>query len=54
MARGESTIVRGKQMTSTGRHGVMVGVKKPEPDRLQRGHSEAKERGSSEGRARKP
>ena len=53
MARGGFTVVRGKQMTSTGRHGMMADVKKPEPDRLQRGHSEAKERGSSEGRPRK-
>ena len=53
MARGESVMVRGKQMTSTGRHGMMVDVKKPEPDRLQRGHSEAVKRGSLERKPKK-
>ncbi len=54
MARGDFALVRGKQMTSTGRHGVMVGVKKPEPECIRGRATVRKERGSSEGRPRKP
>lgn len=56
MARGGFTTVRGKQMTSTGRHGVVVSriAKKPEPECIRGRAAGRKERGSSEGRPGKP